>query len=61
MQRNEFDSGDQIGIDIVRILWFGAARNAHAKFAVRRDVSKFFKRRRLSSMNRPRRNQQQTQ
>ena len=27
-QRNEIDSGDQTGIDIVRIFWFAAARNA---------------------------------
>jgi hypothetical protein len=58
-QRNEIDSGDQTGIDIVRIFWF-AARNAQSEFPIRRDVTNFFKRRGSLSVNRLRRNKQQT-
>jgi len=48
-QRNEIDSGDQIGIDIVRIFWFATARNAEGEFSIRRDVTDFFEARRFLS------------
>ena len=59
-QRDELDCGDQTRLDIVRIFWFAAARNAQGEFPIRRNVTKFFERRRLLSINRLRRSKQQT-
>ena len=57
---DELDCCDQVGIDIIRIFWFAAARNSHREFSVRRNVTNFFERRRLLGITPLRKNQQET-